>query len=73
MKNKKELMRDKWLRKFGKNNVYNKHCEHLTEDCYCAIKMDMMFCGNRCPYATNVKGTNVVSKRGKVIGVRGGK
>ena len=32
--------------------------------------MDMMFCGNRCVYATNITGTNKVNKRGKVIGVK---
>ena len=68
--NEKELMQDKWIRKFGAENVYNKHCEHLTEDYKCKIKMDMMFCGNKCAYATNITGTNKVDKRGKVIGVK---
>ena len=32
--------------------------------------MDMMFCGNRCVYATNITGTNNVDKRGKVICIK---
>ena len=63
---------EKWLKKFGAENVYNKHCEHLNcDDGYsCRVKMDMLFCGNKCAYATNVKGTTKVDKRGRVIGVR---
>lgn len=70
MKKKKELIRDKWIRKFGAENVYNKNCEHLTDDYECSVKMDMLFCGNKCAYATNVNGTNKVNKRGKVIGLK---
>ena len=63
---------EKWLKKFGQGNVYNKHCDHLiTGDKYrCKIKMDMSFCGNKCSYATNVNGTTKVNKRGIVIGIR---
>ena len=63
---------EKWIKKFGADNVYNKHCEHLdNNDGYsCNIKMDMIHCNNRCAYATNVAGTNKVDKRGQVIGVR---
>lgn len=70
MKKEKELMMDKWIRKFGAYNVFNKHCKHLTEDFQCAVKMDMMFCSNKCSYDTNVKGSNMVNKRGKVMGIK---
>lgn len=65
---------EKWLKKFGADNVYNKHCNHLIKgDKYsCKIKMDMQFCSNKCVYATNINGTNEVNNRGKVIGVKKG-
>lgn len=64
---------EKWLKRFGAENVYNKHCVHLEKKCdeyKCKIKMDMMFCGNNCSYASNRKGTLKTDARGKVVGIR---
>lgn len=63
---------EKWLKKFGAENVYNKHCEHLIiGDLYsCNIRMDMSHCNKKCVYATNASGTNKVDGRGKYIGIR---
>lgn len=65
---------EKWLKKFGPENVYNKHCEHFIsgETYSCKIKMDMQFCGNKCIYATNANCTNKVNWRGQVIGIKKG-
>lgn len=70
MDKKKELLQEKWLKKFGANNVYNKYCIHLQENYSCKLKMDMMFCNNRCAYATNKKLTNTTDRYGKVNGIR---
>lgn len=56
---------EKWLKKFGASNTYNKHCKHLSEkdgNYRCKIKMEMMFCGNKCAYATNQVGSNKAYK-----------
>lgn len=68
----KKLQQDKWIDKFGEDNTYNIHCNHICKidgEFKCGIKMEMMFCSNKCIYATNVKGTYKVDKKGKVIGI----
>ena len=47
-----------------KKEKYNKNCRNLSGsinskgniyDCYCEVGMDITYCGDRCPYATNIK------------------
>lgn len=63
---------EKWVKKFGAENVYNKYCEHFrkgVDKYYCKVRMDMTFCGSQCAYATNVPGSTKVNKKGTYIGV----
>ena len=63
----KETNQEKWLKRFGAENTYNKHCKHLgkKDDKYvCTTKMDMLFCGNNCAFASNNKLSTKVKKRG---------
>lgn len=62
-------MREEWVKKFGPDESYNRYCKHLTESYQCKIKMDMIHCGNRCAYATNVKGSLKVDNKGNVVGL----
>lgn len=67
--------REKWIKKFGAENVYNKHCSHLCtkEGNYsCKLGMDMSYCSNDCVYATNSKLSNTVDQYGRANGVKGG-
>lgn len=70
MRKNEETLQEKWLKKFGAEHVYNRHCVHLQEDFTCKLKMDMMFCSNKCAYATNQKLTNTTDRYRKVNGIR---
>lgn len=61
-------MRDEWIKKFGVENAYNKHCEYLTITdgvASCDIHMDLTFCGFYCAYATNNPLATKVKRKGK--------
>lgn len=73
MKKNNQNQQEKWLKMFGAEHVYNKHCHHLViagDEYKCKIKMDMTFCSNKCIYATNIEGSNKVDTKGKVVGVK---
>lgn len=73
MKKTKETRQEKWLKKFGADNTYNKDCKHYIktdDECKCKLRMEMFFCNNKCAYATNQKLTNVVDGYGKVKGIK---
>lgn len=48
---------------------FNKACTHFYmygEEVRCTVGMDIDFCTKNCPYATNVKGSYAVDKRGNI-------